>query len=69
MTPGARVAAAISVLDDWLTGRPVEQALMQWARGARYAGSKDRAAVRDHVFDALRARGHCAQLGGGSDGR
>jgi hypothetical protein len=31
-----------------------EQALTRWARGARYAGSKDRAAVRDHVYDVLR---------------
>jgi 16S rRNA (cytosine967-C5)-methyltransferase len=30
---------------------PAEQALTRWARGARYAGSKDRAAVRDHVYD------------------
>lgn len=69
MTPGARVAAAIGVLDAWLAGRPAEQALTNWARGARYAGAKDREAVRDHVYDVLRARGRCAALGGGDDGR
>jgi len=69
MTPGARMQAAIEVLDAWGAGRPLEQALIQWARGARYAGSGDRAAVRDHVFDVLRARGSCAALGGGRDGR
>lgn len=69
MTPGARVAAAIAVLDRWLAGVPVEQGLTNWARGARYAGAKDRAAVRDLVFDALRARGSAAHLGRGADGR
>lgn len=69
VTPAARLAAAISVLDDWAAGRPAEAALAGWARGARYAGSKDRAAVRDHVFDILRTRGRCAALGGGESGR
>ena len=65
MTPGARVAAAIAVLDQIIEGAAAEQALTAWARGSRYAGSKDRAAVRDHVFDVLRAR---RSLGDG-DGR
>ncbi|MEO1640698.1 MAG: RsmB/NOP family class I SAM-dependent RNA methyltransferase [Pseudomonadota bacterium] len=65
MTPGARVAAAIAILDQIIAGQPAEKALTAWARGSRYAGSKDRAAVRDHVFDALRAR---RSLGDG-DGR
>ena len=65
MTPGARVAAAIDVIDAILAGASAEQALSRWARGSRYAGSKDRAAVRDHVFDVLRAR---RSLGDG-DGR
>ena len=65
MTPGARVAAAIEVLDAIRAGAPAEQALTGWARNSRFAGSKDRAAVRDHVFDALRSR---RSLGDG-DGR
>jgi 16S rRNA (cytosine967-C5)-methyltransferase len=69
MTPGARVAAAIAVLDDWQGGIAAEQALTRWARGARYAGSKDRAAVRDHVYDALRSLRSAEALGGGTDGR
>lgn len=69
MTPGARVAAAIGVLDAILAGQPAEQALTRWARGARYAGSKDRAAVRDHVFEALRRRRTLACLGGTGTGR
>ncbi len=56
MTPGARVAAAIAVLDQIQDGAFAEQALTAWARGSRFAGSKDRAAVRDHVFDVLRAK-------------
>lgn len=54
MTPAARVAAAIDILDRALSGTPAEQALTGWARASRYAGSGDRAAVRDLVFDALR---------------
>ncbi|WP_375552572.1 RsmB/NOP family class I SAM-dependent RNA methyltransferase [Rhodophyticola porphyridii] len=69
MTPEARYAAAMTVLDRWLQDVPVEKALTGWARGARYAGSKDRAAVRDHVFDVLRCRGRCAALGGAETGR
>jgi len=69
MTPAARHAAAIAVLDRWCDGLSVEQALTGWARSARYAGSGDRAAVRDHVFDVLRQRNTCAALGGGDDGR
>jgi 16S rRNA (cytosine967-C5)-methyltransferase len=69
VTPAARVSAAIGVLDAWAGGQPVEQALTNWARGARYAGSGDRAAVRDHVYDVLRCHGSCAALGGGRTGR
>ncbi len=69
MTPAARVAAAIEVLDLWRDGTPAEKALTTWARGARYAGSKDRAAVRDHVYEALRQMGNAAALGGGDAGR
>ena len=69
MTPGARAAAAIGVLDAWLAGAPAEQALIRWARGARYAGSGDRAAVRDHVYDALRRLRSSTALGGARSGR
>jgi 16S rRNA (cytosine967-C5)-methyltransferase len=68
MTPAARVSAAIEVLDRWCDGTPAEKALTSWARGARYAGSKDRAAVRDHVYDVLRRKGAC-EAHGGADGR
>lgn len=69
MTPAARVQAAIEVLDAYLAGRALEQSLSQWARAHRFAGSKDRAALRDLVFDAVRRRASYAWLGGGLSGR
>lgn len=65
MTPAARVAAAISILDETLAGTPAEQALTRWARSSRFAGAKDRAAIRDHVYDALRCLRSFTALGGG----
>lgn len=69
MTPQARVAAAIDILDQIAAGLPAEQALLRWSRGSRFAGSGDRAAVRDLVFDALRCRDSFAAWGGKGDGR
>ncbi len=69
MTPGARAQAAIEVLDRILGGEASEKALTHWGRTSRYAGSGDRAAVRDLVFDALRCRRSFAALGGGDTGR
>lgn len=68
MTPGARAAAAIEVLDAVLAGDAAERALTRWARASRFAGSGDRAAVRDLVFDALRCRrSHLAASGQGAE--
>jgi len=69
MTPSARVQAAIACLDRTLGGEPAEKVLTGWARGARYAGSKDRAAVRTHVYDVLRQKQACTAQGGGESGR
>lgn len=69
MTPGARISAAIEVLNATLAGAPAEKVLTSWGRANRYAGSKDRAAIRDHVFDALRCKRSFGVLGGGTDGR
>ncbi|GGX62651.1 SAM-dependent methyltransferase [Tateyamaria omphalii] len=69
MTPGARVAAAIEILDAIGEGQPAEKALSRWARASRFAGSKDRAAVRDHVFDVLRNWRSDAARGGAETGR
>lgn len=69
MTPAARLSAAIEILDRHLAGTPAEQALTNWARASRFAGSGDRHAVRDLVFDAIRCRRSFAALGGGETGR
>jgi 16S rRNA (cytosine967-C5)-methyltransferase len=63
MTPGARVAAAIEVLDDILARRrPAQDALKDWGLGHRFAGSKDRAAISGLVFDALRRKASAAWI-------
>lgn len=69
MTPGARLSAAIELLDAILAGAPAERELTRWARASRFAGSKDRAAVRDLVYDGLRRRRSLGWLGGGDTGR
>lgn len=67
MTPDARVAAAIALLDAFDAPeerRMMDALLADWARGARYAGAKDRAAVADLVYGALRRwRSAAAPLG------
>lgn len=69
MTPAARYATAVEILDGFLSGEPAEKLLSNWARRNRYAGSKDRAAVRDIVFDCLRNLNSHAQGSGLPDGR
>lgn len=69
MTPAARYAGAIDVLDRMEDGVTAERALKAWGRENRYAGSKDRAAVRDHVFSVLRQKRSAAFAGGGGSAR
>lgn len=69
MTPTACAASAIEILDRALAGAPAEAALTTWARANRFAGSGDRAAIRDLVYAALRCRRSFGWLGGGADGR
>lgn len=69
MTPAARLQAAIEVLDAFQAGEPAERALTNWARAHRFAGSGDRAAIRDLVYHALRRLRSLAVGGGGADGR
>jgi 16S rRNA (cytosine967-C5)-methyltransferase len=57
MTPGARAAAAIEVLTEIeARKRPAAEALKDWGVAHRFAGSGDRAAIGNLVFDALRKR-------------
>ncbi|MBL0371765.1 RsmB/NOP family class I SAM-dependent RNA methyltransferase [Rhizobium sp. KVB221] len=57
MRLGGRVSGAIEVLDDIETRRrPVADALKDWGLSHRFAGSGDRAAVGNIVYDALRMK-------------
>ena len=70
MIPGARVAAAIAVLEAIETQRrPAADALKEWGLAHRFAGAKDRAAIASLVYDALRRRASAAWLIGGSTAR
>ena len=70
MTPAARVAAAIEVLDEIeARRRPAADALKDWGLSHRFAGSKDRRAIGDLVYDGLRRRLSSAHAAGGEGGR
>ncbi len=69
MTPPARVAAAIEILDRILAGEAAEKIVTNWGRSNRFAGSGDRAAIRDLVFGALRCKRSFAFVGGAETGR
>ena len=56
MKPAAHIAAAIEILDLILAGANVETSLTKWGRSNRFAGSGDRNAIRDIVYDALRQK-------------
>ena len=62
MTPAARVQAAIELLDAVIgaargKGAPADRLIADYFRQRRYAGSKDRRAVRELVYRAIRACG------------
>ena len=69
MTPNARIASAILIIDSIIAGDPAEKVLTNWARKSRFAGSSDRSAVRDIVFDCLRSLNSFGTLGGNKTGR
>jgi 16S rRNA (cytosine967-C5)-methyltransferase len=57
MTPAARLAAAMDLLDD-IEGnpRPADQVASLYFKGRRYIGAKDRRAVADTVWRVLRRK-------------
>lgn len=68
MTPAARASAAMEILADIeARKRPAAEALKDWGTSHRFAGSGDRAAIGNLVFDALRTRASAAHaMGEGS---
>ena len=63
MTPGARVAAAIEILDLIIAatrdnGPSADKVVSDYFKTRRYAGSKDRRAVRELTWDAVRRFGN-----------
>ena len=68
MTPAARVQTAIGLLDRIIAaalakGAPADRILAEWFRASRFAGSKDRRAIRDLVYRAIRHCGPVPQTG------
>jgi 16S rRNA (cytosine967-C5)-methyltransferase len=62
MTPAARVQTAIELLNGIIAaarskGAPADRILAEWFRANRFAGSKDRRAIRELVYRAIRACG------------
>ncbi len=68
MKPAARVQAAIEILDSVIEaalarGAPADRLIADWFRSHRFAGSKDKRAIRDLVYRAIRACGPVPQSG------
>ncbi|MEK7246054.1 MAG: hypothetical protein AAB223_08545, partial [Pseudomonadota bacterium] len=61
MTPGARLQAAIEILEQSFAAPfPVDATLEAYFRRRRYAGSGDRRAVQERVFNILRRKARLA---------
>ncbi len=70
MRLGGRLAAAIDVLEDIARRhRPVAEALKDWGVSHRFAGSGDRAAIGNIVYDALRRKRSAGWLLGADTSR
>ena len=68
MRLGGRISAAIDILKDiFERHRPASEALKDWGKAHRFAGSTDRHAIGTLVFDCLRKRNSLAARMG--DGR
>ncbi|MGL4727523.1 MAG: MFS transporter, partial [Bosea sp. (in: a-proteobacteria)] len=70
MTPAARLSAAIEILEDIQARRlPASEALKDWGKGHRFAGSKDRAAIASLTSDALRRQASAVFMMGSDTAR
>lgn len=68
MRPAARIQAAIEILDDVIAaagigGASADRIVTEALKARRYAGSRDRRAIREHVFAAIRACGPVPETG------
>ncbi|GGD15508.1 MFS transporter [Pyruvatibacter mobilis] len=64
MTPAARIAAAIEIIEEIEQGlKPADDVVRQWGRSHRFAGAKDRRAISERVYAVLRRRGLYAAAG------
>ena len=68
MTPAARVQTSIELLDTVIAaalakGPPADRVLADWFKANRFAGSKDRRAIRDLVYRAIRVCGPVPDTG------
>ena len=68
MTPAARVQTAIDLLDTIIAsarakGAPADHILGDWFRQNRFAGSKDRRAIRELIYAAIRSCGPVPKSG------
>jgi 16S rRNA (cytosine967-C5)-methyltransferase len=70
MRSGAHIKAAIEVLGEVIAQhRPAAVALADWGKSHRFAGSGDRAAIGNLVYDALRRKRSLAAQMGSEDAR
>ncbi len=70
MKRAGRVAAAIEVLSEIVTrNRPASEALKDWGKAHRFAGSTDRHVIGTLVYDALRNRNSAAMRAGNDTAR
>ncbi|MEP6288266.1 MAG: hypothetical protein ABJ079_00030, partial [Marinomonas sp.] len=57
MRLGGRIEAAIAVIEEVENRkRPISEALRDWGNAHRFAGSGDRAAIGNLVYDVFRKR-------------
>ena len=70
MKLAGRIAAAIEVLHEIFTrNRPASEALKDWGKAHRFAGSTDRHVIGTLVYDALRNRNSAAARAGNDSPR
>ncbi len=68
MTPSARLQAAIEIVDEVIVaardnGASADNIIRKYFKARRYAGSKDRRAVREHVYSVIRRFGDRPESG------